>query len=189
MRRDVSAHCKRKKGKRSRGKRGAPPKGGAQCELVDKPGSVVDDHSSATSVTTACSDLPESTAGHSSWIPIWSCSEWGLPSPRLLPAARCALTAPFHPYPIEMRRRFPFCCTFRRLAPPRRYLALCPLEPGLSSLHSSESTSDRLTDSRATLGRAVQNTQALAYNLRTFGERRLSSVLELQQALINLACL
>ena len=37
--------------------------------------------------------------------------------------------------------------------------------------------------------RAVQNTQALAYNLRTFGERRLSSVLELQQALINLACL
>jgi len=32
------------------------------------------------------------------WIPIWSCSEWGFPSPRLLPAARCALTAPFHPY-------------------------------------------------------------------------------------------
>jgi len=25
------------------------------------------------------------------------------------------------------------CCTFRRLAPPRRYLAPCPLEPGLSS--------------------------------------------------------
>lgn len=47
----VSAHCKRKKGRRGRGKRGAPPKGGAQCELVDKPGSVADDHSSATSVT------------------------------------------------------------------------------------------------------------------------------------------
>ena len=45
----------------------------------------------------ACSDLPESTVGHSIWIPIWSCSGWGLPSPRLLPAARCALTAPFHP--------------------------------------------------------------------------------------------
>ena len=26
-----------------------------------------------------------------------------------------------------------FCCTFRRLAPPRRYLAPCPVEPGLSS--------------------------------------------------------
>ena len=36
---------------RGRGKRGSPPKGGAQCELVDKPGSVADDHSSATSVT------------------------------------------------------------------------------------------------------------------------------------------
>ncbi len=29
--------------------------------------------------------------------------------------------------------RFIFCCTFRRLSPPRRYLALCPMEPGLSS--------------------------------------------------------
>ena len=26
-----------------------------------------------------------------------------------------------------------FCCTFRRLAPPRHYLAPCPVEPGLSS--------------------------------------------------------
>ena len=30
-------------------------------------------------------------------------------------------------------RRFAFCCTVRGLAPPRRYLAPCPLEPGLSS--------------------------------------------------------
>ncbi len=29
--------------------------------------------------------------------------------------------------------RFIFCCTSRRLAPPRRYLAPCPAEPGLSS--------------------------------------------------------
>ncbi len=94
----------------------------------------------------ACSNLPESTVGHSKRIPIWSCSEWGLPSPRLLPAARCALTAPFHPYPEKgvrplftqkgsdpFFRRYTFCCTFRRLAPPRRYLAPCPVEPGLSS--------------------------------------------------------
>jgi len=46
----------------------------------------------------ACSDLPGSAEGHGMRIPIWSCSERGLPSPRLLPAARCALTAPFHPY-------------------------------------------------------------------------------------------
>lgn len=30
-------------------------------------------------------------------------------------------------------RRYIFCCTFRRLAPPRRYLAPWPKEPGLSS--------------------------------------------------------
>jgi len=49
----------------------------------------------------AWSDLPEPTAGHGWRVPIWSCSGWGLPSPRLLPAARCALTAPFHPYPTK----------------------------------------------------------------------------------------
>ena len=33
----------------------------------------------------------------------------------------------------EALRRCIFCGTFRRLAPPRRYLAPCPEEPGLSS--------------------------------------------------------
>jgi hypothetical protein len=59
----------------------------------------------------------------------------GFTLPRLLPAARCALTAPFHPYlTTEVAGRYIFCCTFRRLAPPRCYLAPCPVEPGLSSL-------------------------------------------------------
>src|SRR4029079_2719642 len=31
--------------------------------------------------------------------PIWSCSAWGLPCLAPSPAERCALTAPFHPYP------------------------------------------------------------------------------------------
>jgi len=57
----------------------------------------------------------------------------------LLPGSRCALTAPFHPCPHPPTLRWDgplavsFCCTFRRLAPPRRYLAPCPVEPGLSS--------------------------------------------------------
>ena len=37
-------------------------------------------------------------------------------------------------------RRFAFCCTGRRLAPPRRYLAPCPMEPGLSSSHCCDAT-------------------------------------------------
>ncbi len=82
------------------------------------------------------SDLPESSMGHASWIPIWSCSRWGLPCRDVLPRTRCALTAPFHPYRLPVnrkRRRSSLCCTCRRLAPPRHYLALCPMEPGLSS--------------------------------------------------------
>ena len=73
----------------------------------------------------------------------------GFTLPHLLPDARCALTAPFHPYLIL--RRFVFCGTFRRLAPPRRYLAPCPLEPGLSSisryLPMAAKDSDYLVDS------------------------------------------
>ncbi len=52
----------------------------------------------------------------------------------LLPGSRCALTAPFHPCLCPCgSSAVSFCCTFRRLAPPRRYLAPCPVEPGLSS--------------------------------------------------------
>lgn len=36
--------------------------------------------------------------------PIWPCSGWSLPCRELLPAARCALTAPFHPYLIPLAR-------------------------------------------------------------------------------------
>jgi hypothetical protein len=52
----------------------------------------------------ASSDLPGSPCGpqertrRSARFPIWSCSRWGLPCRRMLPPARCALTAPFHPY-------------------------------------------------------------------------------------------
>ena len=50
------------------------------------------------------------------------------------------LTGRPHPSPLPegegmegKLRRSTLCCTFRRLAPPRCYLALCPMEPGLSS--------------------------------------------------------
>src|SRR3569833_3772330 len=35
-------------------------------------------------------------------------------------------------------RRHHFCGTFRGLAPPRRYLAPCPVEPGLSSISARD---------------------------------------------------
>ena len=76
---------------------GSPPIGGHN-EWVDKPGSVSDDHSSATNVTVRLKRPTRIHRGSRYRIPIWSCSGRGLPSPRLLPTARCALTAPFHPY-------------------------------------------------------------------------------------------
>jgi hypothetical protein len=74
-------------------------------ELADKPGSVLNDHSSATDVTACLLRPTRIHCGPQLRIPIWSCSEWGLPSPRLLPTARCALTAPFHPYRSPPKRR------------------------------------------------------------------------------------
>ncbi len=80
------------------------------------------------------SNLPESSAGHAIGF-LFGLAPGGVYHRRgLLPATRCALTAPFHPYRRpKALRRYAFCCTFRRLAPPRRYLAPCPVEPGLSS--------------------------------------------------------
>jgi len=68
-------------------------------------------------------------------FPIWSCSEWGLPC-HFCYQKRGALLP--HPFTLTSRSwRFAFCCTGRGLTPPRRYLALCPVEPGLSSSSQS----------------------------------------------------
>jgi len=97
-----------------------------------KPGSVEDSHSSRTGVTARLQRPTREPRGPRDRSPIWPCSGWGLPCRRVLPPTRCALTAPFHPY-HSGEWRSALCCTFRRLAPPRRYLAPCPVEPGLSS--------------------------------------------------------
>src|SRR5713101_4483676 len=68
-------------------------------------------------------------------LPIWPCSDWGLPChgryrPRggLLP----------HRFTLALETgRFVFCGPVRRLAAPRRYLAVCPAELALSSTHHS----------------------------------------------------
>jgi hypothetical protein len=51
---------------------------------VDKPGSVVDNHSSGTNVTVCLKQptrIPHGVRDDFAvtWIPIWSCSEWGFP--------------------------------------------------------------------------------------------------------------
>ena len=108
-----------------------------------KPGSVEsfnsDGHSSRNAVTCILEQPTRSVlveVGHLS-LPIWPCSRWGLPSHdcyqsrgELLPhhfTLACLLN--------QHHRRCTFCCTIRRhlTISPRRYLAACPPEPGLSS--------------------------------------------------------
>src|SRR4029453_11406079 len=54
----------------------------------------------------------------------------------------------FSPLPPVKRRRCFFCGTFRRVAPPSRYEAHCPVEFGLSSIRKADrdclADSDRL---------------------------------------------
>src|SRR6185312_12722035 len=125
-------------------------------ESACKPGSVESNHSSGTRVTASLERPTRKRArialrapvSRPRGFPIWPCSRWGLPCRRVLPPARCALTAPFHPYrSLARRRRFAFCCTVRGLAPPRRYLAPHPPEPGLSSTLAECENSDCPADS------------------------------------------
>jgi hypothetical protein len=57
------------------------------------------------------------------------------------------------PASLRLRRRFTLCCTFRRLTPPRRYLAPRPMEPGLSSMLAHR---DDLADSQRELYTTVR---------------------------------
>ena len=84
---------------------------------------------------------------HSSYLVLL---QVGFSVPQLLPITRCALTAPFHPYLILKTRRYILCGTFRRLTSPRRYLALYPMEPGLSS----GKTSDYLVNSMGSISKS-----------------------------------
>ena len=82
------------------------------------------------------SDLPGSSAGRTNGSLFGLAPSGVYHRHELLPVMRCALTAPFHPYrQPKLLRRYTLCCTSRRLAPPRRYLALYPMEPGLSSVY------------------------------------------------------
>ena len=67
------------------------------AESVDKPGSVVDSHSSRATVTDRLQRPTRVRRGPRPRTPIWPCSGRGLPSQGCCQSLRCALTAPFHP--------------------------------------------------------------------------------------------
>ncbi len=96
----------------------------------------MDSYSSRAYVTACLKQPTRIQRGPRQRIPIWSCSERGLPSPQTVTscAVRSYRTLSPLPYASKIVGRYTLCCTFRRLAPPRGYLAFCPMEPGLSSV-------------------------------------------------------
>ena len=78
---------------------GSKPREDGKAGAGNKPGSVEGNHSSGTAVTgRLVQPTREPARDRRIHSPIWSCSGRGLPCRELLPVARCALTAPFHPY-------------------------------------------------------------------------------------------
>ena len=82
----------------------------------------------------ASSDLPEPSAGRTNGF-LFGLAPGGVcrATPVASRAVRSYRTLSPLPAGRSRHRRFAFCCTFRGLAPPRHYLAPCPVEPGLSS--------------------------------------------------------
>jgi len=113
-------------------------KGSREGEPADKPGSVVNSHSSGTRVTTC---LKRPTRKHARARAAAPVKELRLPYLALLQvgfampygvttdAVRSYRTLSPLPALLPALRRFTFCCTFRGLTPPRRYLAPCPPSP------------------------------------------------------------
>src|SRR5699024_7232617 len=87
---------------------------------------------------------------------------------------RCRACGALLPHPFTLAapdvqaRRSTLCCTFRRLAPPRRYLAPCPVEPGLSST-SGYRDRDCVADSRLyhNIARTLQRKNQASSNAST----------------------
>ena len=96
-----------------------------------------DDHSSSPAVSGGIEQpTRKPRADHPQALPYLVLLRAGFGLPPALQRARCALTAPFHPYrppPCGRGRRYVFCATFLQVTLTGRYPAHCPLEFGLSS--------------------------------------------------------
>ncbi len=95
-------------------------------------------HLSRLNVTTKLKQPTRLPCEQHDYNSIWPCFRRGLPC-HLCYHRRGALLP--HPFTLTyISRRFTFCCTFRRLTPPRCYLAPCSMKPGLSSPNKLSAT-------------------------------------------------
>ena len=111
------------------------PPGNKNLESADKPGSVESNHSSGTAVTNGLKRPTRERPRARHMFPYLVLLQVGFTLPRCVAtrAVRSYRTISPLPHSPEDQRRYIFCGTFRGLTPPRRYLAPCPPEPGLSS--------------------------------------------------------
>lgn len=104
--------------------------------MTGKPGSVVDSHSSRPAIAHWLKQPTRVQYGPYHVNPYLALLRVEFTVPRTVASRAVRSYRTLSPLPDPAcagHRRFALCCTSRRLAPPRRYLAPCPMEPGLSS--------------------------------------------------------
>ena len=105
-------------------------------ELTVKPGSVVDSHSSRPAIAHWLKQPTRVQYGPYHVNPYLALLRVECTMPRTVASRAVRSYRTLSPLPDPAcagHRRFALCCTCRKLALPRRYLAPCPMEPGLSS--------------------------------------------------------
>lgn len=105
-------------------------------ELTGKPGSVVDSHSSRPALAYWLKQPTRVQYGPYHVNPYLALLRVEFTVPRTVTSRAVRSYRTLSPLPDPActgHRRFTLCCTGRRLSSPRRYLAPCPMEPGLSS--------------------------------------------------------
>ena len=112
----------------------------------------------------ASSNLPGSPFGTDGDAPLFGLAPGGVYRAANCYQSRGALLP--HLFTLTGRgRRYIFCGTFRGLTPPRRYLAPCPKEPGLSS---AANCSDCLANSGSSSGAFYSNRPVTACQVADF---------------------
>ncbi len=107
-----------------------------RVKSTDKPGSVVDSHSSRPALTHWLKQPTRVQYGPYHVNPYLALLRVEFTVPRTVASRAVRSYRTLSPLPDPAcagHRRFALCCTGRRFYPPRRYLAPCPMEPGLSS--------------------------------------------------------
>ena len=130
---------------------------GEKAGASNKPGSVENNHSSGIAVTSHLKQPTRESVRNRRRTtpkrPYWGVVRCPTPLFGLAPGGVYHATSCYQsrgallPHLFTLTRqawRYIFCGTFHGLTPPRRYLAPCPKEPGLSS---TANCSDCLTDS------------------------------------------